>query len=76
MVINTKQIIEQIELLPVEGRAEIIDSLLRTMNQPDPENDATWIEEAQRRLDDLRAGRVQGVAADEVFAKARERFIK
>ena len=74
MVLNTRELIEQIESLPVENRAQIIDSLLRTMNQPDPEVDAAWAIEAQRRLNDLRSGRVQRIAADDVFAKARERF--
>lgn len=76
MVLNTRQLIEQIESLPVEGRVAIVDSLLRSLNQPDPAIDATWAKEAQRRLDDLRSGRVKGVPADEVFAKARERFNK
>lgn len=76
MVLNTREIIEQIESLPVEGRAQIVDALLRTMNQPDQDVDAAWVKEAQRRLDDLRSGRVQGIPAKDVFAKARERFAK
>lgn len=76
MVLNTREILEHIEFLPVEGRAQIIDSLLRTMNQPDPKVDTAWAKEAQRRLDDLRTGRTQGIPAEEVFAKARERFEK
>lgn len=74
MVLNTREIIEQIESLPVEDRARIIDSLLRTMNQINPEVDAAWAKEAQRRLEDLRSGRVQGISAQDVFAKAGERF--
>jgi len=76
MVLNTRELIEQIESLPVEGRAQIIDSLLRTMNQTDPTIDAAWATQAQQRLDDLRSGRVQGLPAEDVFAKARERFAK
>ena len=74
MVSNTDQIIEQLENLPIEGRAKIVDSLLRSLNQPDPDIDAAWLEVARKRIDDLRAGRVQGVAAEDVFARARERF--
>jgi len=74
MVLNTRELIEQIESLPVEGRAQMIDSLLRTMNQPDPEVDTAWSKEAQRRLDDLRSGRASGLPAEDVFAKARKRL--
>ena len=76
MVINTNKIIEQIESLPVEGRAKIIDSLLQTMNQTDAQTDAAWVIEARRRLDELRSERVKGVPAEEVFEKARQRFSK
>lgn len=74
MVVNTQKIIEQIESLPVEGRAQIIDSLLRSLNQPDPDMDAAWMDVARRRVDELRSGRVQGESAEDVFAQARERF--
>ena len=75
-MISTQKIIEQVESLPLEGRAQIVDALLRTLNQPDPAVDAVWAQEAQRRLDELRSGQVKGIAADEVFTKARERFSK
>jgi putative addiction module component (TIGR02574 family) len=74
MVLNTRELIEQIESLPVEGRAQIVDALLRTLNQPDPGIDTAWAAEAQRRLEDLRSNRVQGVSAEDVFSNARKRF--
>lgn len=76
MVLNTQELIKQIESLPVEGRAQIVDAVLRTLNHPDPEVDAAWAAEAQRRLDDLRSKRVEGVSAEDVFSNARKRFEK
>jgi len=76
MVLSTEQLIQQIESLPVEGRAKVIDSLLQSMNQPDSDTDALWVVQARRRLDELRTGRVKGVPAEEVFEKARQRFDK
>lgn len=74
MVLNTGHLIEQIESLPVEGRAQVIDALLRSLNQPDTGVDQQWVIEARRRLEELRSDRVQGVPADQVFADGRERF--
>ena len=71
---STAEIIRGAESLPVEERTLVIDSLLRTLNPPDPENDRKWAAVARRRLDDLRSGRVQPVPGDEVFAKIRQRF--
>lgn len=73
---TTKEIIEQAESLPLEDRALVVDTLLRTLNQPDPETDEKWIQVAERRLAELRAGRVKPTPAEEVYAKARDRFTR
>jgi len=50
---RTKEILEHLASMPFEERASIVDSLLRTLNQPDAEIDRLWAAEAQRRLDEL-----------------------
>ena len=69
-----KDIIREASALPVEERALVIDSLLRTLTPPDPEVERAWAEVARRRLDDLRSGRVKPIPGDRVFAKIRKRF--
>ncbi len=73
---GTKEIIEHAENLPLEERVHIIDSLLKTLNHPDPEVDRKWIDVANRRLNELRSNRVEPVPAEEVFQKARKRFLR
>ena len=60
--------------LPVEERAQLVEVLLRSLNAPDPDLDRQWIEVSRHRLAELRAGAVQAVPADAVFAKVRDRF--
>lgn len=69
-----KEIIQEAESLPVEERAIVIDSLLRTLNPTIAEIDAEWAKVAERRLTELRSGKVKPVPGDKVFAKIRERF--
>lgn len=69
-----KEIIQEAESLPVEERAMIIDSLLRTLNPPDAEIDKEWLSVAKRRLAELRSGRVNSVPGNELFSKIRKRF--
>lgn len=71
---STAEIIHEAELLPVEERTVVVDSLLRSLNPPDPEIDRKWAAVAKRRLEELRSGRVKPIPGEQVFAKIRQRF--
>jgi putative addiction module component (TIGR02574 family) len=71
---STAEIIHEAESLPVEERTLVVDSLLRSLNPPDPEIDRKWAALAKRRLEELRSGRVKPVPGEAVFAKIRQRF--
>jgi len=73
---SIKDIIREACQLPVEDRAMVIDSLLRSLNMPNPEIDRAWAEEARRRLAELRSGRTRTIPGDEVFSKIKERFAR
>ncbi|MEO5342234.1 MAG: addiction module protein [Gammaproteobacteria bacterium SHHR-1] len=73
---NTKQLIDEAVSLPVEERALVVDSLLRSLNQPESEIDKIWAKEAQRRLEELRSGRVKAIPGEEVFKKVWKSFEK
>ena len=69
-----KEIIEEVASLPVEERAMVADSILRSLNASSPEIDAKWAEVAQRRLAELRGGQVEAVPGEEVFGRIWKRF--
>jgi putative addiction module component (TIGR02574 family) len=71
---TTKKILEEALSLPVEERALIADSLLRSLNMPDSDIDAKWTEVAKRRLQELRSGKVKPIPGEEVFERALRRF--
>ncbi|AOS84136.1 addiction module protein [Chlorobaculum limnaeum] len=71
---TTKQLIDEAVSLPVEKRAFVVDSLLRSLNQPESEIDKKWATEAQRRLAELRSGQVGAIPGDKVFAKMWKNF--
>lgn len=73
---GTNDIIQEAAELPVEERVIVVDSILRTLNHPNPEIDKEWTAVARRRLDEFRSGRVRPVPGDHVFAKIRERFAR
>jgi len=71
---STEDIIQEAASLPVEERIIVVDSLLRTLNVPNPDIDQEWVGIARRRLVELRSGRVNPVPGDKVFARISERF--
>ena len=73
---STKELIDEVVLLPVEERVFMVDLLLRSLNQPDEEVDKAWAKEAKRRLTELRTGRVKAIAGEDVFEKIWEKFKK
>ena len=73
---GVKEIIREAESLPVEERAVLVNSLLCTLNSPDPDLDRKWVEVAKRRLKGLRSASVKAVPGNQVFNKIQERFSK
>ena len=71
---NAKDIIENAISLPVEERAAIVDSLLRSLNSPSEDLDREWMAVARRRLHEIRSGKQAAVPGDEVFGLVWKRF--
>jgi putative addiction module component (TIGR02574 family) len=71
---NMKQLIDEVVSLPVDERAHVADSLLQSLNSPEPSLDAQWLTEAQRRLAELRSGAVVPVSGDAVFEHLQRKF--
>jgi putative addiction module component (TIGR02574 family) len=71
---STTDMIEEANMLPVEDRLRLVDSLLRSLNTPVPEIDAQWIAVSRQRLEEVRSRAVEPIPGDEVFAELRARF--
>ncbi|MFH1572414.1 MAG: addiction module protein [Acidobacteriota bacterium] len=69
-----KDLITEAMSLPVEDRAIVADTILRSLNSPDSEMDRKWVDVARRRLAELRSGQVEALPGDEVFDRIRKRF--
>ena len=58
--------------LPHKERAELASQLLQSLDDlPETEWEEVWAGEAERRLQEMRAGKVKGIPGEEVFARAR-----
>ena len=59
--------------LPLRDRVRLAQHLVSTLDdQMESDAEALWAAEAERRLEELRTGRVHGIEAAEAFRKACE----
>ena len=57
--------------LDMHSRASLVGKLLLSLDEPTvSEVEQLWLDEAERRLDDFRAGKVQGISGTAVFKRA------
>jgi putative addiction module component (TIGR02574 family) len=70
---NLAEIIKGAMSLDVRDRAILAEKLLASLEElSEEEADRLWAEEAQRRLEEYRAGRAKAIQADTVHAKAEK----
>jgi hypothetical protein len=73
MNLTVEQIAAEALALPSEARALLADRLVESL---DPAEDGyvrqLWAEEARRRRDDVRSGRVQTIPGDQALASVRK----
>ena len=73
---KTTDLLDEAISLPVEERAMLVDSLLKTLNSPYIDIERQWIDVAQRRLREFRSGEVKAVLGEEVFKRILGRLSK
>ena len=66
-----EEIINVAKDLSLEERAELAGALLLSLDEPsESEVERLWLQEAERRLQEYRDGKMKGIPAEEVFNRA------
>jgi putative addiction module component (TIGR02574 family) len=68
-MIKTKELFDEAVSLPVEIRTQLIDKLLHSIHPVQKEIDELWALEAEKRVEEIRSGKVKTIPGDEVFKK-------
>ena len=70
---NLDQLTSDAMKLPLRERVKLAQRLVSTLDDEiEIETEAMWFAEAERRLEELRSGKVQGINSDDAFQIARE----
>ncbi len=66
---TTNELFDEAVSLPVEIRAQLVDKLLRSLHPIQREIDELWAAEAEKRVEEIKSGKVKTIPGDEVFKK-------
>jgi putative addiction module component (TIGR02574 family) len=73
MSTNLDQLTADAMKLPLRDRVQLAQRLVSTLDDEVETNvEALWFAEAERRLEALRSGKVEGIPAEDVFRNARQ----
>ncbi|MFU8842491.1 MAG: addiction module protein [Bacteroidales bacterium] len=64
---SSKEILQQALKLSPNERVNLVEGLLRSLDEPDSTIDEIWAEEAEKRLKAYRAGNLEGIASENIF---------
>jgi putative addiction module component (TIGR02574 family) len=72
MPITLDEIVEETKRWPPERVGELVDRLTENLHTSDPEIEAAWKTEVDRRIAEIESGKVKGVPAEEVSARIQK----
>lgn len=73
MATSAKSLLHQVLRLPPNERAALVETLILSLDKPDPSLDALWLKEAADRLTAYHSGELGAVDAEQVFAELGKR---
>jgi putative addiction module component (TIGR02574 family) len=66
MPLTLEQIVEETRRWPPEQVGELVGRLTEDLHASAPDIEAAWKTEIDRRVDEIRSGKVQGILGEEV----------
>ena len=69
MTETAKKLSQQARQLPAEDRIELVEEILASLEESDPDIDRQWAKEAEDRLAAYRRGEIKAIELHEVLAK-------
>ena len=72
MALTLEQIVEEARHWPPEKVGELVGRLTEGLHATDPETEAAWRSEVDRRVREIQSGKVQGIPGEEVSARIRK----
>ena len=76
MTSKTIELISTVESLPIDIKTALIEKLLNSLHPSQKEIDKLWAKEAERRVSEIKTGKVKTMPGDEVFRAIHKKYRK
>jgi len=71
-LMSLDELVAEVKKLSLEDRAALAKRIVESLDElSEPEIEALWVQEAERRLEELEQGRAAEIPAEEVLRRAR-----
>lgn len=75
MEIKTNELISIVESLPVDIKTKLVERILNSLYPRQKEIDELWAKEAERRINEIKTGKVKTISGDKVFNEISEEVL-
>ena len=73
---KTNEFISRAESLPIDIRIQLIDTLLNSIHPSQKEIDILWAKEAEKRVEEIKTGKVKTIPGENIFKEIQSHFSK
>jgi len=74
LALKQEQLFEEIDLLPIDLKTKIVDKILASITPSNSTIDSLWINEVNKRKNEIENNQVLLIDGDEVFKKISQRL--
>jgi len=74
VALRQEQLFEEIDILPIDLKTKIVDKILSSLTPIHKSIDNLWIEEVNKRKNEIEYGNVKLINGDDVFLKISQRL--
>ena len=72
--LKQKELFDEIDVLPIDIKTKIVDKILNSIHPISQSIDELWIEEVNKRKNEIDSNRVNLINGNDVFQKIAKRF--
>lgn len=76
MTVQTGELMDVVDSLPIDMKLELIDHLLESISPRKKDIDDAWMDEVERRIDEVENGEVKLIPLEEVRERLGKRYRK